>query len=185
MVFMLMQRTRLSILCVRVCVRLRGDDGVLLVCERCDKAYHTHCLTPPLDHTLSTGWSCKVRDTHTHIHWCQSQCWTFLMYICVFLTHLSSRTAESVGAVVWGHQASGPITRFCASHVTLPCPALSVTMPPTSTHHRNIWLVSAAIGTHTPNTRYCKAGRVAVTSSSLNTQYEPSTTGGLSIKTKE
>ncbi|XP_008293866.1 histone-lysine N-methyltransferase 2C-like [Stegastes partitus] len=45
----------------RVCqsCRLRGDEGVLLVCERCDKSYHTHCLTPPLDPTPSTGWSCK------------------------------------------------------------------------------------------------------------------------------
>lgn len=42
-------------------VRLQDDKGALLVCERCDKAYHIHCLTPPLDHTPSTGWSCKVR----------------------------------------------------------------------------------------------------------------------------
>nr|XP_043900298.1 histone-lysine N-methyltransferase 2D-like [Solea senegalensis] len=47
----------------RVCqsCRLRGeDDGVLLlVCERCDKAYHPHCLTPALDHMPSSGWKCK------------------------------------------------------------------------------------------------------------------------------
>lgn len=48
-----------------VCVRVRGDDGVLMVCERCDKSYHAHCLTPPPDYTQSPGWRCKVRQTHT------------------------------------------------------------------------------------------------------------------------
>lgn len=50
-----------------LCARLRGNDAVLLVCERCDKAYHTHCLTPPLDHSPSSGWSCKVSPTLTHM----------------------------------------------------------------------------------------------------------------------
>lgn len=49
-----------------LCVRLRGNDGMLLVCERCDKAYHTHCLTPPLDHSPSSGWSCKVSVSLSH-----------------------------------------------------------------------------------------------------------------------
>ncbi|TNN36173.1 Histone-lysine N-methyltransferase 2C [Liparis tanakae] len=41
--------------------RVHGDDGAMLVCERCDKSYHTHCLTPPppLDGALGSGWRCK------------------------------------------------------------------------------------------------------------------------------
>ncbi|KAG7524447.1 histone-lysine N-methyltransferase 2C [Solea senegalensis] len=27
--------------------------------QRCDKAYHPHCLTPALDHMPSSGWKCK------------------------------------------------------------------------------------------------------------------------------
>uniref|UniRef100_A0A3B3UPD3 Zinc finger PHD-type domain-containing protein n=1 Tax=Poecilia latipinna TaxID=48699 RepID=A0A3B3UPD3_9TELE len=50
-----------SSLCV--CVRLRGDEGLLLVCQRCDKAYHTHCLSPPLDGTSNSAWTCKVRKS--------------------------------------------------------------------------------------------------------------------------
>lgn len=130
-----------SFMCV---IRLRGDEGVLLACDRCDKAYHTQCLSPPLDHAPGTSWTCKVRTsmptcTHLHTHRCVSA---------DLINPFRCRTVEFVVAAVWCHQASGPIIRFCASHVTLPCPALSVTTPPTSTHHRSISPVPAAIGTN-------------------------------------
>lgn len=118
-----MQRTRLSILCVRVCVRLRGDDGVLLVCERCDKAYHTHCLTPPLDHTLSTGWSCKVRDTHTHTLVSISVLNFSYVHVCFFNPFVlqNCRICRRCGVRSSGQWANHPF--LCEScDPALPCP---------------------------------------------------------------
>ena len=54
-------------LCVCVCVcvcRTRGDDSQMLVCEVCDKGYHTYCLQPVMEHTPTNRWRCKVRHTH-------------------------------------------------------------------------------------------------------------------------
>ncbi|KAF3836673.1 hypothetical protein F7725_029231 [Dissostichus mawsoni] len=57
----------------------RGEGQSLLY--RCDKSYHTLCLKPPLDHTPSTGWSCKnlpplwcevIRQWANHPFLCES-----------------------------------------------------------------------------------------------------------------
>lgn len=34
------------------------DDDKLLLCDSCDRAYHTYCLNPPLDEIPETEWYC-------------------------------------------------------------------------------------------------------------------------------
>ena len=33
---------------------------MMLVCDICDKGYHTYCLKPKLDDIPHNGWSCHV-----------------------------------------------------------------------------------------------------------------------------
>jgi histone-lysine N-methyltransferase MLL3 len=40
--------------------RSAGDDGRMLVCDCCDKGYHTFCMQPPLTAIPKHGWKCKV-----------------------------------------------------------------------------------------------------------------------------
>lgn len=35
----------------------------MLVCDTCDKGYHTFCLQPAIDSLPTNGWRCKVRNT--------------------------------------------------------------------------------------------------------------------------
>lgn len=35
----------------------------MLVCDMCDKGYHTFCLQPAIDTLPTNGWRCKVRQT--------------------------------------------------------------------------------------------------------------------------
>lgn len=38
-----------------------GEDTKMLVCDMCDKGYHTFCLQPAMDSLPTNGWRCKVR----------------------------------------------------------------------------------------------------------------------------
>lgn len=37
-----------------------GEDTKMLVCDMCDKGYHTFCLQPAMDSLPTNGWRCKV-----------------------------------------------------------------------------------------------------------------------------
>lgn len=37
-----------------------GEDNKMLVCDMCDKGYHTFCLQPIVDTIPTSGWRCKV-----------------------------------------------------------------------------------------------------------------------------
>ncbi|XP_017695715.1 PREDICTED: histone-lysine N-methyltransferase 2C-like, partial [Lepidothrix coronata] len=36
-----------------------GEDNKMLVCDTCDKGYHTFCLQPVMDAVPTNGWKCK------------------------------------------------------------------------------------------------------------------------------
>lgn len=40
--------------------RQPGDDSKMLVCDTCDKGYHTYCLKPVMTSIPKHGWKCKV-----------------------------------------------------------------------------------------------------------------------------
>jgi len=40
--------------------RKAGDDNKMLVCDTCDKGYHTYCLKPVMTTIPKNGWKCKV-----------------------------------------------------------------------------------------------------------------------------
>jgi len=40
--------------------RQPGDDNKMLVCDTCDKGYHTFCLMPVMTTIPKNGWKCKV-----------------------------------------------------------------------------------------------------------------------------
>ena len=35
-----------------------GDDNKMLVCDVCDKGYHTFCLKPAMNMIPKNGWTC-------------------------------------------------------------------------------------------------------------------------------
>ena len=41
--------------------RQPGDDNKMLVCDTCDKGYHTFCLRPAMTTIPKHGWKCKVQ----------------------------------------------------------------------------------------------------------------------------
>ncbi|KAG5268701.1 hypothetical protein AALO_G00215440 [Alosa alosa] len=45
----------------KVCLACRnpGDDNKMLVCDMCDKGYHTYCLQPVMDSIPTGGWRCQ------------------------------------------------------------------------------------------------------------------------------
>lgn len=45
--------------CILFC-RQPGDDNKMLVCDTCDKGYHTFCLRPVMSTIPKNGWKCKV-----------------------------------------------------------------------------------------------------------------------------
>lgn len=67
-----------SVLCIKVLLCLSflttsslshcrnpGEDTKMLVCDMCDKGYHTFCLQPAMDSLPTNGWRCKVgRKAH-------------------------------------------------------------------------------------------------------------------------
>ncbi|MGK3739384.1 MAG: hypothetical protein ACI90V_006231, partial [Bacillariaceae sp.] len=36
-----------------------ADDGILIICDGCEKSYHKHCLDPPLDEVPEGDWFCS------------------------------------------------------------------------------------------------------------------------------
>lgn len=44
-----------------------GEDTKMLVCDMCDKGYHTYCLQPAMDSIPTNGWRCKVRSIQIQI----------------------------------------------------------------------------------------------------------------------
>lgn len=48
--------------------RQPGDDSKMLVCDTCDKGYHTFCLKPIMTTIPKNGWKCKVGDSGTVVH---------------------------------------------------------------------------------------------------------------------
>lgn len=92
---------------------------MLLVCARCDKAYHTHCLTPPLNHTPDSNWICQVMPPtaplpHTHTLSSSS------VILASMLFSQSCRVCLRCGVRSSGHWANHPF--LCAScDPALPC----------------------------------------------------------------
>lgn len=56
----------------RVCqvCRQPEDDSKVMLCEKCDKAYHAQCLRPIVTTIPKIGWKCKVS-------FCQSWMWVY------------------------------------------------------------------------------------------------------------
>lgn len=44
----------------RLPFRQPGEDSKMLVCDACDKGYHTFCLQPVMDSVPPDSWKCKV-----------------------------------------------------------------------------------------------------------------------------
>lgn len=40
----------------------------MLVCDMCDKGYHTFCLQPAMDSLPTNGWRCKVGKCEPRLH---------------------------------------------------------------------------------------------------------------------
>lgn len=40
----------------------------MLVCDMCDKGYHTFCLQPAMETLPTNGWRCKVGETSYGAH---------------------------------------------------------------------------------------------------------------------
>lgn len=40
--------------------RQPGEDSMMLVCEACDKGYHTFCMEPAIEGVPADSWKCKV-----------------------------------------------------------------------------------------------------------------------------
>lgn len=41
-------------------LRKPGEDSKMLVCDACDKGYHTFCLQPAMDSLPTDPWKCRV-----------------------------------------------------------------------------------------------------------------------------
>ena len=41
-------------------IRQPGEDSKMLVCDACDKGYHTFCLQPAMDSLPTDPWKCRV-----------------------------------------------------------------------------------------------------------------------------
>ena len=49
--------------------RQPGEDSKMLVCDTCDKGYHTFCLKPVMTAIPKNGWKCKVRRLKWQMGW--------------------------------------------------------------------------------------------------------------------
>ena len=52
--------------------RQPGDDNKMLVCDTCDKGYHTFCLRPVMTTIPKNGWKCKVCVTSSMNYLCST-----------------------------------------------------------------------------------------------------------------
>ena len=43
--------------CLQVCCK-GGADHLLLLCDQCDRGFHTYCCNPPLDDIPDDDWYC-------------------------------------------------------------------------------------------------------------------------------
>lgn len=56
-----------TLLCALCPCRKPGNDSKMLVCETCDKGYHTFCLKPPMEELPAHSWKCKVSVLRSHL----------------------------------------------------------------------------------------------------------------------
>ncbi|KAL1915926.1 uncharacterized protein VTP21DRAFT_6314 [Calcarisporiella thermophila] len=42
----------------------KGDESLLMFCDRCDRGCHTYCVDPPLEHIPEGSWHCPLCETH-------------------------------------------------------------------------------------------------------------------------
>lgn len=47
--------------------RQPGEDSKMLVCDTCDKGYHTFCLKPVMTAIPKNGWKCKVIGSYSDL----------------------------------------------------------------------------------------------------------------------
>lgn len=60
--------------------RKAGDDNKMLVCDTCDKGYHTYCLKPVMTTIPKNGWKCKVSFL-LNIIWKPFNTWLTCLYV--------------------------------------------------------------------------------------------------------
>lgn len=84
--------------------RQHGEDSMMLVCEACDKGYHTFCMEPAIEGVPADSWKCKV---------CPAAPCLFIgehggAWIPTLTCILSLRTAGCARIVAGVHQSSTP-----------------------------------------------------------------------------
>lgn len=47
-------------------LRKPGEDSKMLVCDACDKGYHTFCLQPAMESLPTDPWKCRVSKFSSH-----------------------------------------------------------------------------------------------------------------------
>lgn len=52
-----------------------GEDTKMLVCDMCDKGYHTFCLQPAMESLPTNGWRCKVGKITYNAGWLIFMIW--------------------------------------------------------------------------------------------------------------
>ncbi len=79
-----------------------NDDGVLIYCEVCDRAYHTDCLQPPLLRVPEGRWVCGrcVKCTDCSIPLTFRE-WSVTHEACLFCLRHCLRVHSSQEGVVW------------------------------------------------------------------------------------
>ncbi len=79
-----------------------NDDGVLLYCEVCDRAYHTDCLQPPLPSVPEGRWVCgrcvKCKDCSIPLSFRE---WSVTHEACKFCLRHCLRSHSAQDGVVW------------------------------------------------------------------------------------
>ena len=42
----------------------RQEEGIMVLCDKCNKGFHTKCLYPPLTQIPKSGWTCDEHEVH-------------------------------------------------------------------------------------------------------------------------
>ena len=42
----------------------RQEEGIMVLCDKCNKGFQTKCLYPPLTQILASGWTCDEHEVH-------------------------------------------------------------------------------------------------------------------------